>query len=272
MKPWVALPGACRLSSVTSARQPVEVAVRDPLHRPAVELRVRAVRAELARAAELEREVPGADDRDALVARPRLDQLADASGPARRTASAAAAAARRCWCRSARSAGRPAGRSVMIGQVIAVVDAQLVAERQVEAGVQAVAQDVRGQVLVALAAASAAARTRAPRCTSWRRRPAPCRPGTAACCRATAGGSGRCRPSRRTSGRARVSVSRKRSILATHSSANGGRSSPADGAGPVVERVVRRGDDRDDLRHAVSPSGVRTCGSGRTRRCGRRRR
>ena len=29
-----------------------------------------------------------------------------------------------------------------------------------------------------------------------------------------------------TSGRARVSVSRKRSILATHSSANGGRSSP----------------------------------------------
>ena len=36
----------------------------------------------------------------------------------RRTASAAAAAARRCWCRSARSAGRPAGRSVMIGQVM----------------------------------------------------------------------------------------------------------------------------------------------------------
>ena len=49
---------------------------------------------------------------------PRLDQLAGSPGPAGRTASAAAAAARRCWCRSARSAGRPAGRSVMIGQVM----------------------------------------------------------------------------------------------------------------------------------------------------------
>ena len=55
----------------------------------------------------------------------------------------------------------------------------------------------------------------------------------------------------RTSGSARVSVSRNASILATHSSANGGRSAPVDGARAVVERVVRRGDDRDDGGHGV---------------------
>ena len=50
MNPWVALPGVCRLSSVTSRQAPVDVAGGDPLDRLAVELRVRPVRAELARA------------------------------------------------------------------------------------------------------------------------------------------------------------------------------------------------------------------------------
>ena len=108
-----------------------------------------------------------------------------------------------------------------------------------------VPQDVRREVLLAGQHASAAGRTRAPRCTSWRRRTAPCRPGTAACCPATAGGSGRCRPSpARPGGPGSASRGTPRS-WPTHSSANGGRSAPVARAGPVVERVVGRGDDRD---------------------------
>ena len=52
-----------------------------------------------------------------------------------------------------------------------------------------------------------------------------------------------------TSGSALVSVSRNASILATHSSANGGRSAPVDGAGPVVEGVVGGRDDRGQFSH-----------------------
>ena len=195
MKPWVALPGACRLSRVTSAQAALEVAVGDPLHRLAVELRVGPVLAELARAAELERQVAGADDRDPLVARPRLDHLADGPAELRRTASAAAAAARRCWCRSARSAGRPAGRSVMIGQVMLWSIRSSLLKARSKSASRPSRRMCADRSSSPAQRSSAAGRTRAPRCTSWRRRTAPCRPGTAACCPATAGGSGRCRPS-----------------------------------------------------------------------------
>ena len=227
MKPWVALPGVCRLSRVTSAQAALEVAAGDPVDGLAVELGVGAVRAELARPAELQRQVAGADDRHPPVVGPRLDELPDR--PAQLDEP----------LRLRQRRGEDVGVDRHDRQVVlrpqrddragdAVVDAQLVAEGQVEAGVEAVAQDVLRRGPPRPPGSSAAGRTRAPRCTSWRRRRAPCRPGTAACCPATAGGSGRCRPSPARRGRARVSVSRKVSILLTHSSANGGRSAPVD--------------------------------------------
>ena len=109
MNPWVALPGGVQAVQRHLGQAALDVAAGDPLDRLAVELRVRAVLAELARPAQLQRQVPGADDRDPLVARPGLDHLPDRPARAARTAAAAAAAGRRCWCRSARSAGRPAG-------------------------------------------------------------------------------------------------------------------------------------------------------------------
>ena len=84
--------------------------------RLAVELGVRPVRAELPGPAQLQRQVPGADDRHPLVRRPRLHQLAD--GPPQCT--------NRYGCGSGGAKmfvytgtiGRSAcGRSVMIGQV-----------------------------------------------------------------------------------------------------------------------------------------------------------
>ena len=136
MKPWVALPGACRLSRVTSDRQPS----RSPfaIHSTAlrVELRVGPVRAELARAAELQRQVAGADDRHPLVARPRLDQLAERPAELDEP------------LRLRQRRGEDVGVDRHDRQVVlraqrddragdAVVDAQLVAEREVEAGVEA---------------------------------------------------------------------------------------------------------------------------------------
>src|SRR3954454_15742910 len=94
MKPWVALPGACRLSRVTSERHPSRSPFaihstalasnsgsgpRGPNWRGPASPRGRrpgAVRPERPGAAEVEGQVAGADDRDALVARPRLDELA----------------------------------------------------------------------------------------------------------------------------------------------------------------------------------------------------
>ena len=63
-----------------------------------------------------------------------------------------------------------------------------------------------------------------------------------------------------------MSVSRKVSILATHASANGGRSAPVACARAVVERVVRGGDDRDDFCHGACSSGEcgQAVGSGST--------
>ena len=130
------------------AQAAVDVAVGDPGHRLAVELRVGPVRAELARAAELQRQVPGADDGHPLVRRPRLDhppqrpaQLDEPRRPGHR---------RREDVGVDRHDGqvglRPQGDD-RAGH--AVVDPQLVAEGQVEAGVQALPQEVGGQVLVA---------------------------------------------------------------------------------------------------------------------------
>ena len=59
----------------------VDVAGGDPVDRLAVELRVGSVLAELARPAELQRQVAGADDRDPLVAVPRLDPAAQMALP-----------------------------------------------------------------------------------------------------------------------------------------------------------------------------------------------
>ena len=125
-----------------------DVAVRDPLHGLAVELRVGAVLAELTRPAELEREVTGADDRDPLVALPRLDHLADRLAQLdeplrlrqRRREDVGVD-------RHDRQVGLRPQRDDRAGD--AVVDPQLVAERQVEVAVETAAQDVGGELLVA---------------------------------------------------------------------------------------------------------------------------
>ena len=127
--------------------------------------------------------------------RPGLDQLAGSCARAGRTASAAAAAARRCWCRSARSAGRPAGRSVMIGHVIEwSIRSSLEKARSNPASRPsrrtyadrsscALQQHPRQPELALLVVPVGVVERRL------------ARPGTAACCPATAGGSGRSRPS-----------------------------------------------------------------------------
>ena len=194
MNPWVALPGRCRLSSVTSARQPS----RSPLAIHSTALRSNSGSGPCS---PNWRGPPSSRDRwpvPMIATRWSAghDSTSCADGPAELHEPLRLRQRRREDVgvdRHDRQVGLGPQRDDRAGD--AVVDAQLVAERQVEVGVQAVAQDVRGQVLLALRASSAAGRTRAPRCTSWRRRTAPCRPGTAACCPATAGGSGRCRPS-----------------------------------------------------------------------------
>jgi hypothetical protein len=94
MNPCVALPGACRLSSVTSARQPSGSPRAIHLHRLGVELRVRPVRPELARAAQLERQVPGPESRHPQVARPVVDHLRSARPSATNRSGAAAGGAK----------------------------------------------------------------------------------------------------------------------------------------------------------------------------------
>ena len=126
----------------------LEVAAGDPVDGLAVEVRVGAVRAELARAAELERQVAGADDRDPTVVGPGLDELPD------RPAQLDEPLRLRQRRREDVGVDRH-DRQVVLGPQRddragdAVVDPQLVAEGQVEAGVQAVAQDVLGEVLLA---------------------------------------------------------------------------------------------------------------------------
>jgi hypothetical protein len=128
----------------------------------------------------------------------------------------------------------------------AVVDPQLVAEGQVEAGVEAVAQDVRGQVLLArqghprqaelaLLVVPVGVEERRLADQELRHVVQPQLVEVVAADHHQDVGPG---PGERLA---------EGSILLTHSSANGGRSAPVDGARAVVERVVGRGDDRDDV-------------------------
>src|SRR5262249_18532297 len=109
----------------------------------------------------------------------------------------------------------------------AVVDAQLVAERQVEAGVQALPQQVGGQLLVArqphpgqaeLPFLVVPVRVEERRLAHQELRLV-VNPQL---------GKWALPTMTRTSGSARVSVARNASILATHSSAKGGRSAPVE--------------------------------------------
>ena len=196
---------------------------------------------------QLQGEVPGPDDRDPLVRRPGLHHLPER--PAELDEPLRLRQQRREDVRVDRH-----DRQVGVGAQgddrasDAVVDPQLVAEREVEAVVEPVAQDVRGELLLPgnvirgrpnsrsslyqLASKYGALPTR--NCgmlssQSWWKWSLPITS---------------------TSGRALVSVSRKASIFATHSSANGGRLSPC-WCLRGSRRVVRRGDDRGDGCHGV---------------------
>ena len=65
MNPWVAFPGQVQAVEADLGQAAVEVAGGDPVDGSPVELGVGAVLTELAGAAELEGQVPGADDGDA---------------------------------------------------------------------------------------------------------------------------------------------------------------------------------------------------------------
>ena len=125
----------------------LDVAVRDPVHRPAVELRIRPVFAELAGSAEFEGEMAGADDRHPLVRRPRLDEFAD--GGAELHEPLRLRQRRREDVGVDRHDGQVGIRSQRDDRTgDAVVDAQLVAERKVEIRVEPLPENVRGQVLL----------------------------------------------------------------------------------------------------------------------------
>src|SRR5262245_39616856 len=67
-----------RIAEVVEAdagKRGIDVTARNPVDGPAVELRVRSMRAELARPAELEREMPGADRGHADIPRVSLDEV-----------------------------------------------------------------------------------------------------------------------------------------------------------------------------------------------------
>ena len=127
----------------------VDVAVRDPLHGLGVEVRIGPVLAELARPAELQRQVPGPDQGHAQVAGPGVDDVAQGAAeldePLR-------PGERRCEdirvYRHNRQVVAGAHREDRARD--GVVHPELVGEREVEARVDALAQDVRGQLLVAL--------------------------------------------------------------------------------------------------------------------------
>ena len=147
MNPWVALPGACRLSSVTLARQPSMSPLA--IHSTALASNSGSgpCGAELARAAELERQVAGADHRHAQVRRPGVDQLAD--GPAELDEALGPRQRRREDVgvdRHDRQVVLRAHGDDRAGD--RVVDAQLVGEREVEVAVDALAQHVGRQLLV----------------------------------------------------------------------------------------------------------------------------